>query len=183
MKNNALKKIVRGSAIAAAYVVLTGPFAIFSFGAIQVRLAEALTILPFFWPEAIAGLAVGCFISNLLWSPFGVIDWTLGTFATLLAATLTFLLSRTKKIWLGAIPPIVINGLVVGLYVSVLQGFFDIGIPQGLQGFTATFTNFKIGAYMVVAGQVMLGEAVALGVLGVPLAYVLKRTGFLNEGL
>ena len=67
MKNKSTLFLVQAALIAAVYVVLTLVFAPFSYGEIQVRISEALTILPFFTPAAIPGLFVGCILANLLW--------------------------------------------------------------------------------------------------------------------
>ncbi len=179
--NTALKMILRGSAIAAAYVLLTAPLTVLAFGQIQLRVAEALTIMPFFWVEAIPGLAIGCLLSNILWSPFGLVDWVLGTLATLIAAILTYWLRRTKNIWIAAIPPVVVNALVVGFYISVLAGFLDLGLPTGGGAFTALFENFKLTAYLVTALWISLGEGVAVYALGVPFGIALQKMGATNE--
>ena len=66
MKDKKVLFLVQGAAIAAIYVVLTVVFAPFGFGEIQLRVSEALTILPYFTPAAIPGLFVGCIIGNTL---------------------------------------------------------------------------------------------------------------------
>ena len=57
--------------IAALYAAATLLLAPISYGAIQCRLSEALTLLPMLLPQAIPGLFVGCLVSNLL-SPMGM---------------------------------------------------------------------------------------------------------------
>ena len=57
--------LTQSAMIAAIYVVLTVVFAPFSFGEVQVRVSEMLTILPIFTPAAIPGLFVGCLIGNI----------------------------------------------------------------------------------------------------------------------
>ena len=71
MKNKSTLFLVQAALIAAVYVVLTLVFAPFSYGEIQVRISEALTILPFFTPAAIPGLFVGCILANLLGNSSG----------------------------------------------------------------------------------------------------------------
>ena len=71
MKNKSVTFLTQAAMIAAIYVVLTMIFAPFSFGEVQVRVAEALTILPIFTPAAIPGLFVGCLIGNIT----GGSDW------------------------------------------------------------------------------------------------------------
>ena len=65
MKNKGTQFLTEAAVIGAIYVVLTLLFAPLSYGEIQIRFSEALTILPFFTPAAIPGLFVGCIIANL----------------------------------------------------------------------------------------------------------------------
>ena len=82
MRNSKVQKLAMAAVIAAVYAVLTVTLPIPQFGTIQCRLAEALTVLPFFFPGATPGLVVGCFIANLF-SPYPL-DILCGTLATLL---------------------------------------------------------------------------------------------------
>ncbi len=124
------KKKVRGIAvgaiIAAAYVVLTYIAAAFnlSSGAIQIRLSEALTILPIFTPYAIPGLFIGCILANTLTGCLAT-DIIFGSMATLLGAIGTYFLR--KKPILATIPPILSNAIIVPfilLYVYNLEGVY-----------------------------------------------------------
>ena len=76
--------------VAALYALLGyfGDILLLTFGPIQCRIAEALTVLPFLFPATAPGLAIGCLITNLL-SPYGPIDVIFGTLATAIAAWLT----------------------------------------------------------------------------------------------
>lgn len=85
--------IVQAGIIAAVYVVLTVVFAPFGFGEIQVRISEALTILPFFLPAAVPGLFIGCIIGNTLGGAV-LPDILFGSLATLIGAVLTYLIGR-----------------------------------------------------------------------------------------
>lgn len=117
--------IVEVGLIAAMYAALTMLFAPISYGQIQVRISEALTILPFFTPAAIPGLAIGCLFSNFL-SGFGIIDIIFGTLATLIAAVLTYYM---PKKWLAPLPPVIVNGIIVGFvlnYVADLPLFITM---------------------------------------------------------
>ncbi len=111
-----IRKIALSAMIAALYAALTIALAPISFGPVQFRLAEALTILTFFIPEAIPGLFVGCLLSNFM-GGFGIIDIILGSAATLAAAWLTY---KMPNIWLAALPPVIINALVVGGYLAFI---------------------------------------------------------------
>jgi len=139
------------------YIVVTTipPFNAISYGAIQFRLGEALVLLPFVMDEAVVGVAVGCLIANMF-SPFGLIDLIVGTGVTLAAALLTRKLRTTGKLWLAALPPIVLNALVVGSYLPLVLP--DYGVPVGL-------------SILYVA----LGETVVLVLLGLPVLFTLKR--------
>lgn len=87
--------VTQSAVIAAIYVVLVFVFQYTSFGPIQFRIAEALTILPYYTPAAIPGVTIGCLLSNLLFRA-DIIDIIFGTAATLIAAYLSYQL-RTNK--------------------------------------------------------------------------------------
>ncbi len=117
--------ICRAGIIAALYVALTMSFGQLSYLPVQIRPAEALTVLPLFYPEAVIGLYVGCMIANLT-SPFLIYDVFLGSLATLLAAVLTFIVGRLiknkpLKFILGALFPVVCNGFFIP-FVIILCG-------------------------------------------------------------
>ena len=97
--------------VAALYAVLGWFGGVFSltFGPVQIRFAEALTVLPWFFPAAAPGLAVGCFLTNLT-SPFGVADWVAGTLATAVAASLT---RKAPNRLLATLPPVLTNLLLL----------------------------------------------------------------------
>ena len=145
-------RIVRAGLIASIYCVMVLVFAPLSYGPIQVRIAEALTLLPYLWVEAIPGLFVGCVIANFA-GGFGIADVIFGSFATLVAAWIT---GKMPNVYLAALPPVVVNMLVVGAMLSVV-----LELP------------FYSTALYVGAGQ-----AVACFGLGVPLAiYIEKKAG------
>ena len=96
MKNSKITFLVQAAAIAAIYVVLTVAFAPISFGEVQIRFAEALTILPFFTPAAVPGLFVGCLIANILGGAI-LPDIIFGSLATLIGAVGTYLLRKQSK--------------------------------------------------------------------------------------
>lgn len=103
--------------IAALYAALTLCLPALSYGAVQCRLSEALTLLPMVLPQAVPGLAIGCLVSNLL-SPVGLWDALFGTLATLLAGLFTHKLRQQPL--LAAACPVVCNGLIVGGMLSVV---------------------------------------------------------------
>ena len=148
---------VRGAFVAALYAVLAMAFPMFSYGYIQFRLSEALVLLPLFFPEAIPGLALGCFIANL-GSPFGLIDVVCGTLCTLMAAFLTYRW-RDKPIFAAA-APILINGLGVSAYVAY----------------------FSQELYWLTALSITLSETVVIAAVAAPLTYMLvQRTSFFTR--
>ena len=115
------KTLVVSSLIAAIYAVvtmyLTYPM---SYQASQFRVAEALTILPFFSSSPIYGLFIGCLIANLL-SPVGPLDIIFGSLATLLAAICTYYIGKSNlkyKKYLAPLPPVLINAIIVGLLLN-----------------------------------------------------------------
>ena len=119
MSNTAF--ITRAAAIAAVYVVLTLVFAPISYGEVQVRISESLTILPFFTPAAVPGLFIGCLIANITG---GAVIWDIifGSIATLLGAIGTYMLRSNR--WLAPLPPIISNTVIVPLVLR-----FSYGVP------------------------------------------------------
>lgn len=118
------KYLTKASLIAAIYIVLVliqvvpFPLASLTFGPIQLRIAEGLVLLPLLESAAIPGVFIGCLLSNLLLAPysgFGLVDILGGSLVTLLAAYLT---SKSKNKFTGMIPPVVLNGLIVSIWVS-----------------------------------------------------------------
>ena len=95
MKNLSVRRLVRCAVIAAVYVVVCLVLAPFSYGAVQVRVAEALCLLPVFGAEYIVGVTLGCFLANLLGST--VVDVVFGTLATLLACLVTYKLREIGR--------------------------------------------------------------------------------------
>ena len=111
MKNKSVLFMTQAAMIATIYVVLTVVFAPFSFGQVQVRISEALTILPFFTPAAIPGLYIGCLIGNIIGGAI-LPDIIFGSLATLIGAVFTYLLRKQSK-FLAPIPPIAANTIIV----------------------------------------------------------------------
>ena len=93
--NPSAKALCRAGVIAALYVALNYLLQLFSFGILQCRVSEALTVLPLLFPEEIPALFVGCVISNLIGN--GIYDIIIGSLATLIAAVGTYLTGRFIK--------------------------------------------------------------------------------------
>lgn len=113
-ENLTTRALARGAIIAAIYAVLTLLLAPISYGEVQVRISEALTLLPVIMPEAIPALAIGCLLSNIL-GGCTIFDIVFGTLATLLAAVCTRRLR--ENVWLAAAMPVLFNGVIVGAVV------------------------------------------------------------------
>lgn len=160
------KRICRAGIIAALYLALTLAFGSLSFqGILQIRPAEALTLLPLFLPEAVPALFIGCALANLS-SPFFLYDVILGSSVTLLAALGTYfvgklLRSDKAKILLGGLFPVLLNAVFIPVIIVFLCGGAD-----GSSVWTAYFTF---------ALSIGITEAVWVYALGVPLYFALKK--------
>lgn len=154
MRTKRVTFITQAAMIAAIYVVLTLFISAFNLasGAIQIRISEALTVLPAFTPAAIPGLFIGCLISNLM-SGCLPLDVIFGSLATLLGAVGTCLLRRWK--WAVPIPPILANALIVPFVLAYVYH-----IPGGVPYFMLT---------------VGIGEVISCGILGMILYNILYR--------
>ncbi|MBQ7778015.1 MAG: QueT transporter family protein [Oscillibacter sp.] len=150
------RRLALAGIIAAVYAGLTLFLPIPQYGAVQLRLAEALTVLPWLIPEAVPGLAVGCFLANLLGSPF-MLDWLVGTAATLLAAIWT---SKLKHRALAPLPPVLCNAVIVSAEIAWLS-------TDGGEAFWSAY-----GFNFLTIG---LGEAIVCFVLGGVLLRALAR--------
>ena len=152
MNDNKVRFLAQGAMIAAVYVALTVVFAPISFSEIQVRVAEALTILPVFTPAAIPGLFIGCLIGNIAGGAV-VPDIIFGTLATLIGAFGTWKLRRAHP-FLAPVPPILANTVIVPF---VLKYAYEVPLP-------VPFMMLTVGA----------GEILSCGVLGMLLYYALR---------
>ena len=153
MKDKKVLFLVQSAMIAAIYVVLTLMFAPISFGPIQTRISEALTILPFFTPAAVPGLFVGCLLGNILGGA-ALPDIIFGSLATLLGAVITYML-RNRNRFFAPVPPILANAIIIPFVLYYAYGMHS-PIP-----------------YMMLT--VGLGEVLTAGVFGMILLFVLDR--------
>ena len=167
MKNLSVRRLVRCAVIAAVYVVVCLVLAPFSYGAVQVRVAEALCLLPVFGAEYIVGGTLGCFLANLLGST--VVDVVFGTLATLLACLVTYKLRdiRVKGLAIPAsLPPVVFNMIIVGAFEITF--FFSDGAPTAM---LAVFNAVTVG----------IGELISCTILGVALVKLIESNAGLNK--
>lgn len=161
-RNRKTEYIITGALIAAAYAGLTYVSNIFglAYGPIQLRISEVLTLLPIFTPAAIPGLTVGCFIANI--GSFNALDMIFGTFATLIAALLTY---ATRKILfkglplVAALPPVLVNAIVIG---AEINWFF---LPEGASLWGFLISGFEVG----------LSQLVVCYLFGIPFYLVVKK--------
>ena len=164
MRKFTVRDLTFAAMVAALYTVMGyfGDILSLTFGPVQLRFAEALTVLPFLFPAAAPGLAVGCFLTNLLGSPFPL-DWLLGTLATAIAAWLTIKMPRW---YLAALPPILVNALIL----PAMWAWTDVG---------AVNTAFWLAwGWNVIT--FIIAEALVCYVLGTLLLKVLPQIGCLK---
>lgn len=159
MKNFSVRQLVTAAVIAALYAALTIPLgAIASQSLFQIRPAEALTVLPILFIEAVPGVAIGCLIANIFGG--GVYDIVFGSLITLAAAILT---RRIKNKYIALMPPVLLNALLLPII-----WYFAAGE----------------GAYFYSFVSVLITQAIWIYGLGLPLLKVLKRSNaavFLNN--
>ena len=150
-----IKYLAQAGIIAALYVVFTliANAAGLASGVIQVRISEALTVLPFFTPAAIPGLFIGCLLSNILG---GCVIWDIifGSIETLLGALGTYAIRKKLPDWCAAIPPILANTLIVPFVLS-----YAYEVPDSIP-----FLMLTVGA----------GEVISCDILGILLLKLLK---------
>ncbi len=151
MRNKKVLFIVQAAMIAAIYVVLTMFISAFNLasGAIQVRVSEALTILPYFTPAGIPGLFIGCLLSNLL-TGATVYDVVFGSLATLLGAVGTYLLRRHK--FLCTLAPVAANMLIIPF---VLRYGYGLVMEFGGHDWSIPFYMLTVGAGEVICCCIM----------------------------
>lgn len=166
MNNTSIKtkKIIYSALIAAVYAALTLFMAPLSYGPIQCRISEALTVLPFFSSFSVIGLSIGCLIANIM-SPIGILDMIFGTLATFAAAFATYRIGKSNlkyKRVLAPLPAVIINGIVVGILIN-------ISLPSSLI------------TYLTTMGSVALGEILPCYLIGLPLLNLIEKTKKLKE--
>lgn len=161
MKRMTVRDLSLAAVVAAVYAALTLFLPTPPYAGIQLRIAEAMTVLPFFFPAATPGLFVGCVVVNLF-SPF-VLDVIFGSLATLLACVWT---QRLNNRWLAPMPPVVCNAVIIGAEIA----FAQVGITPAFWGVFA-FNAVTVGA----------GELLACYVFGSVLLSAVYRTPACRE--
>lgn len=167
MRKFSTKDLTLAAMVAALYAVLGYFGNVFglTFGPLNFRFAEALTVLPFLFPAATPGLFVGCLIVNLL-SPYGPLDIVVGSAATLIAAVWT---GRVGNKWLAPLPPVVCNTVLVGFVIAWTEA----------NGFTAAFPM----AWLVNGIRAGVGELGVCYILGMLLLETLPRVAYFRPML
>ena len=153
------KTIVRAGLIAGIYIVLSLITFPIASGAIQFRVAEALTILPLFFIEAIPALFVGCMLSNLITGCM-ILDVVLGSLITLVASFFTFLIGKifrknALKIIIGGIFPVVLNAIFLPLIWVLAYGVIEY-------------------VYYLQAGFLLISQSLSVYAIGTPLYFAIK---------
>lgn len=154
MRNQKVTYMIQAAMIAAIYVVLVYIFNYWSFGVIQFRIAEALTILPYFTPAAIPGLFVGCILANMLGGSI-LADIVFGSIATLIGAVGTYYAGKVHAKWLAPVAPVVANTIIVPFVLKYGYGEAS-AIP-----------------YMMLT--VGIGEIIVCGIIGILLFTVVNK--------
>jgi len=159
-----VRKIAYAAVVGAVYAALTMLLAPISYGSLQIRLSEALCILPYFFPSTAWGLFVGCAIANLM-STAGILDVVFGSLATLLASLLTAWMGRRHMAKpLACLPPVIANGIIIGAVLSWMFAPHEI--------FWESMAIFGL--------EVAAGEIIALYAVGLPLLYLLPKARFFS---
>lgn len=191
------QKLVFSALIAGIYAALTIFTMAISFQQAQIRIAEALTILPFFSAYAISGLTIGCLISNIF-SPFGLADMIFGTLATFISAVITHLIGKSNlkyKKYIAPLPAVLVNAVIVAFEINCVMVKNPISISNFIKNsmnhqaslssiFNLSF-NLRINPVVFIVSMlwVALGELIACYVLGLPLLIAIDKNKKLKNYL
>jgi len=167
-----LRKIVFAGMIAALYIALTIASYPLAYEAVQFRISEALTILPFFFPFAVPGIVIGVFISNLI-GPFGLVDAIVGGSASLAAALCTMWIGmrwrdlKWSKV-LACFPSVIFNAVIIGAMIAYFM-------------FSYNETDRFIAAFISAGLWVGFGQLVVMYGLGLPLMFILPKMKIIDR--
>ena len=153
--------------IAAVYAAVTLVLSPISYGNIQIRLSEAMTLLPVLFAPSVAGITLGCFLANLFGAMMGVnvlgyLDCVIGTLATFCAAVMTQKLAHIQwkgVSWLSVLMPVLFNALFIGTELA-----------------NALMPNAVMEGFMIVGLEVAVGELIAVAGFGIPLIKALEAS-------
>ena len=165
MKSN-IRKVVFAGLVAALYIALTVASYPLAYEAVQFRISEALTILPFFFPFTVPGIVIGVFISNMI-GPFGLVDAVVGGSASLVAALCTMWIGMRwrESNWskaLACFPPVLFNAILIGLMIAYFM-------------FSYNETDNFMTAFLFSGMWVGFGQLVVMYAIGFPLMIILPK--------
>lgn len=152
------KVLVTQAMIAALYAALTWAIPSLSYGPIQFRVSEILTLLAFFNPQYVVGLTVGCAIANIF-SSLGIIDIFVGTLASFLAL---FAMTKIKNIWIASLMP-ALSAILIGFEIVLVS------------------PNPSIISFFVITGQIMISQFIVVTVIGVSLFKALMKNNAFSK--
>ena len=166
MQKTSVRKIVFAGVVAALYATLTMALSFIGYGPVQFRVAEALCVLPFFFPFSVWGIFIGCILANLI-SPYPL-DIVVGSAASLLAALCTMLIGKLGREKFSAkalacFPPVIFNAVFIGALIA----YYMVGGGEAGAFLPAFFLNGL---------QVGFGQLVVLYALGLPLMVYLPKS-------
>ena len=157
-KSKRILFLCRGAIVAALYVVLTFLAKLLGLdsGVIQVRFSEMLCILPIFMPASVPGLAIGCFLSNIMVGAHWI-DVLVGPLATLIGAVGTYLLRKVK--WIAPLPAVLSNALIIPFVLSYAYGAEE-GIPFLMLtvGIGEIISVYGLGGMLMVSAKKFLNS-------------------------
>jgi uncharacterized membrane protein len=143
--------------VAALYVVLILLDLSFSFGSVQLRMAEILVVLILINYRLFPGLLLGCIVSNFF-SPFGLMDVLIGGSATAITLGLMLLIKYPP---VALLLPSLVNGAIIGLEIYFL---FDQSM-----------------ALWLLMGAIALGEFLVTYVAGLPVYYLIYKNKAIRQ--
>lgn len=154
---NSTRKIAMIGIVAALYAVITLVLGFISYGPIQFRIAEIMTLLPLFGKEYILALTLGCFLANVI-GPYGIPDIIFGTIATFISVYLVYLTGKMmngKKgyVLIASLWPTIVNAIIIGMMLNII-----FGLPL-----------------IISILQVGIGQFVVITIIGVPLFKAFKE--------
>ena len=154
---NSTRKIAMIGIVAALYAVITLVLGFISYGPIQFRIAEIMTLLPLFGKEYILALTLGCFLANVI-GPYGIPDIIFGTIATFISVYLVYLTGKLmygKKgyVLIASLWPTIVNAIIIGIMLNIISGF----------------------PLIISILEVGFGEFVVITIIGVPLFKAFKE--------
>ncbi|MBO5338312.1 MAG: QueT transporter family protein [Clostridia bacterium] len=147
MQNKKIRYLTQAAIVAAIYVVLTLFSKPLTFGFVEVRLSEALCVLPFLMPSSVWGLFIGCFISNLFTG--SILDIVVGSFATLVGA---YIASKVKFKWLCPLPTVLSNAILIPFVIMNYSSVWSLSAY--LTAFAGVFASEVASVYIV--GMILL---------------------------